>query len=750
MKPCTKKLIFIGWSVLFLFCFSFAHIPAQAGQNTQPQIKRPRPKIGLALSGGGARGFAHIGVLKVLEELRIPVDFIAGTSMGSVIGGLYSIGYSPQELAELVTTIDWQDLFRDTQDRSTLLFTRKRQSSKSLLEIRLRGLVPEIPSGLSSGEKVSNLFSLLTAPAGEVRNFDRLQPAFRAIATDIVTGKEVILDGSQLSLADSMRASMAVPLIFTPLDAGEHLLVDGGLVKNLPVDVVRQMGADIVIAVNVSTRLRTKDDLRTLFAIMDQTISLQIVQSTASQLAMADLVVMSELDTFSSVDFARASELVAKGEEMMRTRVGELHRLISAFPPFRPLTESVPPPRVSKQRDMELQETLQINKVMIQGNVSTRELGLLRQLGIAPGQTLQAKELEGRIREVFGEAFLDSVYLGIEQEKEGGETLTIRVKENDLNTFHLGVFSNNKYRGVGFTSLTLRPWQDYNALLSTEVQFGSVLALEASYLQYSLLSGDFFFRPRVFYRDDFQRAFIDQDRVGDYRYRTRGIELAFGNSFRNLGEVTAGYQWQWTSFQPDAGGRNLPRFRGTLGRLSLSSEIDTLDEYPFPDTGRRFRFSSEIADEVLGGEESFARLSLLYQHFVSPWRNHTFSITVQLASSLGSTLPVSEELLFGGVDSFYGYAWDELRGSELGVLRFDYRYRLLDLPAALGRGVYLNLGLNAGNIWRSFDDLEDDFHLRFGGRIGLALDTVVGPAALDYGSGGDGRNKIYFSVGVPF
>lgn len=193
-----------------------------------------------------------------------------------------------------------------------MFFEQKKEASKFLLDVAIRNWRPVVPTGIISGEKLSNLLSLLTVSAVTTTDFDRLPVPFRAIASDIVTGAQVVLDGSQLSLAESIRASIAIPLVFTPVEAGDLLLVDGGLVNNLPVDVVRAMGADVVIAVNVSTPLRGKEELDTMVAIMDQSVSLQIARATESQLAGADIVITPQLGALSAADFKQAATLIAR------------------------------------------------------------------------------------------------------------------------------------------------------------------------------------------------------------------------------------------------------------------------------------------------------------------------------------------------------------------------------------------------------------------------------------------------------
>lgn len=714
---------------------------ANASQQTPTHAAvHKRPKIGLALSGGGARGFAHLGVLKVLEELRIPIDYIAGTSMGSVIGGLYAMGYTAQELSDIILTVNWSEIFSGAPDRKTLFFQQKKQTSRFLLEIGLNGLVPEIPSGLSAGEKISNLFSLLTASAGGVNNFDQLPIPFRAVATDLVTGQEVILDGSQLSLAESMRASMAVPFLFTPIEAGEQLLVDGGLVKNLPIDVVKSMGADIVIAVNVSAPLRNKDELRSLAAIIDQTVSLQIVHSTVQQLVQADVVITPDLSAFSAADFTQARALIQQGVEAVQNQRVQLQAAIAGVEHNHAL-----PLQVVRQR----KNTLTIEDVIIEGNANTSDLSLLQEVGITPGETVQMSDLEERIKRIFGVGFFESVRFGVEPGKRGGEVLRIRVKEQELNRLRLGFHFNEKEKGVGLVGLNIQPWRERNALLATELQFGSILNLQVSYLHYRLSETGFFLQPRVFYQDDFQRIFANQRQIGEFKHRAGGVELALGNTFRNFGEVIARYRWEASSFTPDSRRQTLPRFRGNIGRIALTSRLDTFDQWPFPSSGSALRLTYEAADETLGGDTDFMKATMEYQQMFSPSKRHAFSVGARLGSALGTSLPVVEDFLFGGRESFLGFAREELRGAHLGVVSLGYRYRLFDLPVGLGHGVYVNAAFNTGNVWRSLDELNDHFRLRHGGGLGLALDTIVGPVLLDYGVGEAGRNEFYVSIGSP-
>ena len=293
----------------------------------RPSAGRPsagRPKIGLALSGGGAKGIAQIGVLKVLEELRVPVDYVAGTSMGAVVGGLYATGMTPGEIEEAIKSIDWDDLLEDKPPRRDRSFRRKSDDLRYLADLELgfsRGKLLW-PGGLKTGQKLMVALQSLTLKAAGVHDFDRLPIPFRCVAADISNGDMVVLGEGDLSYA--IRASMAIPGVFSPVELDGRLLVDGGVVNNVPVDVVKAMGADVVIAIDISGQLATREELRSFVAILSQTMGLVTNRNEAARLAMADLVVRPAVVNFKTLQFAAADEILARGEAKAREHAAEL------------------------------------------------------------------------------------------------------------------------------------------------------------------------------------------------------------------------------------------------------------------------------------------------------------------------------------------------------------------------------------------------------------------------------------------
>jgi NTE family protein len=307
-RPLARLLL----TFLILVGLAPAVLPATASAGD-------RPKIGLALGGGGARGAAHVGVLRTLEELGIPVDYVAGTSMGSIVGGLYAMGMSPDDIERTIEEIDWTEIFKDGPPRQERRFRRKQDDRTFLIDAR-PGVIEkerkvELVPALIQGQKLELALRRYTLPATEVQDFDDLRIPFRAVATDVVSGEAVVL--GEGDLATAMRASMAVPAVFAPVEIGDRLLVDGGLAMNLPVSAVRAMGADIVIAVDVGGPRRQREEIGNVLAMLDQIASLVTFRNTEEEIAKLgprDLLIVPPLEReVLASDFPKMPTAIAIG-----------------------------------------------------------------------------------------------------------------------------------------------------------------------------------------------------------------------------------------------------------------------------------------------------------------------------------------------------------------------------------------------------------------------------------------------------
>ncbi|MBN1534412.1 MAG: patatin-like phospholipase family protein, partial [Spirochaetes bacterium] len=284
-----------------------------------------RPKVGLVLSGGGAKGIAHVGVLKVLEEAGVKVDYIAGTSMGSIVGGFYAIGYDAKSLEKFALEEPWDELLSDEMSLRNIPIEEKNDESKYILSFALKGFGFELPKGVIKGQKLMTRLSILTLPYHQVQDFNKLPIPFRCVATDIETGEAVVFDRGFLPKA--LRASMSIPSALTPVEIDGRLLVDGGVVRNFPVSDVRAMGADIVIGVDVGAPLYKKEEITSLAEILEQSISFLNDISTKQERKKCDILILPDIRGLGVTDFAKAKDIIKRGEDAARSVYPQLKKL---------------------------------------------------------------------------------------------------------------------------------------------------------------------------------------------------------------------------------------------------------------------------------------------------------------------------------------------------------------------------------------------------------------------------------------
>jgi NTE family protein len=713
------------------------------------QAEEIYPKVGLVLSGGGARGFAHIGALKVLEEIGMPVDYVVGTSMGSIVGGLYAIGYSASEIDKIVTDVDWEDVFSDTPPRKLWSYQKKSASAKYLLEVGFsrKGFV--IPQGLTAGQKISNLMAFLTLRASDISRFDDFAIPYRAVATDIVTGEEVVLDHD--SLPDAMRASMAVPGVFTPVTIDDHLLVDGGVVKNLAVDVAKNMGADVIIAIDVSSPLKNKEDLGNPLSILNQMIGLQIVNSTEEQRKLADVVVITDLGKYSSTSFGKGPEIIALGEKSTRAKLSELQALLQKIRETRPAGRAIPTSVIQNVKD------IYIENIQIEGNLTGNEQLLLKQIEPQKGQKLDPDLLEQTITEIFSTGKYETVKFAMAPGTGKGKILKLQLQERKQasNLLRFGMNYESRFGGaeedkmVFLVNGTLNNLTGSGSSWSTDLQFVNVTKIQSEYFQ-PLFKG-FFLAPTVYSFDDFQTIYQVKKSVARYDKNEVGFGLRLGTFIQRVGEVSIGYLLERIDDSTTAASQpEFANFNETVTSFTARSRLDLLDTFPFPTSGHMLNLDYQWASKNLGGELDFQKLSLEYWRYFTIGRRNTVGLGLHLGTSFRDELRPYKAFTLGGRDSFVGYKVDEVLGSQLGVVTLEYRYRLSQLPSAVGGGIFVTATGNVGNVWDTYEEMKNDFSLRYGGSLGIGVDTILGPIRADFAIGDGGRQAIYLNIGYKF
>lgn len=725
---------------LILLSFAIVGLAAAA---VQPGIEQKRPKVGLVLGGGGALGLAHIGVLKVLEEQHIPIDYIAGTSMGSIIGGLYASGMSPAEIQSFLAGLDWNDVLSDATPRRELFFRRKLDDQRYLFEMGLNWGGPKMGTGLAAGQKFNNLLQFFTLRAGAVTNFNELPIPFRAVATDLQSGTPYVM--SHGNLATAMRASMAVPGVFTSMEIEGHHLVDGGIVDNLPVDVVKAMGADIVIAVDVGADADkvSPEDLKSLSGIVGRTYAVAQRPGQLAAFRRADIGIQPALAGFTASQFERVNEFVPQGEQAARLKLAELAPFSQSAADYSRF--------LARQRRAN-PEALRVSAITVSGNRRVSEAVIRGRIQSQPDALLDRTAVERDLRRIYGLGEFEQVQFKLKPAADGTSELNYALKEKPWGPLYLkyGLVLQSDFdkdaEWAMLLNVTRMSLNELGAEWRNELQFGSRQDLLSEFYQPLDLHGFFFVAPNLEYKSQIEGVYQGNQRVADYSVNQFEARMDLGIQLRQYAELRVGPVWGHVKADVSTGAEDLPTLDETYSGWATSLTIDRQDRTLFAREGYYLKLNGLFADTALGGEHSFNKVSGAFREQYS-MGDHTVILGLQGGSSLGSTLPAYEQFTLGGPFVFAGLHEFQFRGSYLGVGSLGYRYRLLTLPSQLGRGVYAQVRFDTGNVWQDSVDTGD---LRYGGACGLGADTAIGPLYLAYGLADGGFSCWYFSLGTAF
>ena len=722
---------------LALFMAGFAWDGAQAEES------HVRPKVGLVLGGGGALGLAHIGVLKVLEEQRIPIDFIAGTSMGSIIAGFYASGMSPDEMQTWLESLDWNEVMSDATPRRELYFRRKQDDQRFLFELGLDWDGLKRGTGFAAGQKFNNLLQLVTLRSASITNFDLLPIPYRAVATDLQSGHALVLDHG--NLATAMRASMAVPGVFTAVEWEKHLLVDGGVVDNLPVDVARAMGADFIIAVDVGADADKVDpaSLNTLGGILGRTYTIAQRPGQIEQFKQANIGIQPILAGMTASDFQRVSEFVPRGEEAARGQVEALSKLSVDAEEYAQF--------LKKQRRPKPGET-EVDALAVSGNQRVSENAIRGRIQSRAGAPFDERTVQLDLMRIYGIGEFEQVLFRLDPSEGDGHMLRYDVSEKPWGPLYLSLglnlnsdFEKNTAWSV-LLNVTRRSMNELGGEWRNELVVGSRQKILSEFYQPLDSSGIFFVAPMFLYDSELQSIFENDERIAQYDVTKFEGRLDLGIQLRRYAELRVGPLWGSGKGTVDTGATDLPEIDVTYSGWRAGLILDQQDRTLFAREGYYLKLDGFFSRENLGGEADFNKLSGFLRNYNS-MGDHTFSIWLQGGSSLGDDLPGYAQFMLGGPFNFAGLAEGQFRGSYLGVGSLGYAYRILQLPAQFGKGIYAMTRWDVGNVWEeSFDERD----LRYGLAVGLGADTVLGPLYFGYGVADEGYDRFYISLGTLF
>lgn len=704
--------------------------------------------VGLALSGGGALGAAHVGVLKALEEMNIPIGYIAGTSMGAIIGGLYASGMPPAEIEDWIRNADWDFLLSDSLPREAESF-RKKQRQFDLNQGIAFTVSPKkglkLPAGLISGRNIMASLRQLTVPVRHIDDFDRLPIPFRAIATDIETGDLIVLEDGDL--VEAMRSSMSIPALFTPQPYKDRLLADGGLANNLPVSIVQQMGADSVIAVKAGGELKKGADLDTASAMMGQLVAIPIERQTREEIARlrtGDVLIKMKLDEYGTTDFSMASTAIDVGyKETMA-----LKRDLAAF--------AVSPPQFKQylaRHRVHREPRIMISYLRVRtpdGEFrhdlkKPVEFQLKNRTHFAPLQTMigdlgELQKFEVADYEILGENGQYGLLVKAQETKTGPTDFAFG--------FGFGYSSADETDLGLMVAFRMTELNALGAAWETYLNIGNTTRVTTEWYQPLDWDRRFFVAAHGLFGIDY----IDGRDPEGHELRFRQQDLAagvdLGARLWQAGEFRIGYTRGFTRLSsrlevPE----EIPDY-ANLALLHADLTVDTLDAPSFATKGLYARGSIAAAREELGSSEDYTRFDgQIFRPFT--FYKNTIVPRLSMTLSLDSDLPIYEQEPLGGFLNLSGLSRGSLFAENTALAELIYYRKLIEVHQPILRAIYGGVSIEAGDAWGDHDDFCSE-GLTFGGSLFIGADTFLGDLYLGLGFAEDGNAAVYLQLGSPF
>ena len=717
------------------------------GQAAAPPPLKKRPTVGLVLSGGGARGFAHIGVLKVLEENHIPVDYIGGASMGALIGALYALGKTPDEIETLVGGLDWDKLLRGSPYFDNLSFRRKEDRRNIPAPITLRGRINNLnlPNALNPGQEIGLLFDRTTLAYAGTTDFNKLPIPFRAVATDMVKGESVTLKSG--SLADSLRATMSIPGIFAPVELDGKILADGGLVNNIPTDVVKAMGADILIVVNIETQLADRDALNNLLGVLSQTINIASLDNSRRSLRQADFIIAPELGDYSIGSFTDSKKIIDLGYDGAEQKIGLLKTLS--------LDDADWQAHLAARRSREIPADTSVPTFIAVDGKNKQAIAAVREkledkyLNQPLDEAKQA-ELAKDLTELTGTGRFSSLGYDVVR-RDGATGLQIRLNRTDERVekparLELG-FDVNSFETdtVNFNvkgRLTFFDIGRYGTEWRNDVSLGSNTLLATEF--YRPLGGTgFFVAPRASYERRRTSLFVESNRIAEYLQETAQIGGDVGYIFNPRSELRLGYTLGYENFSRRIGDPLLPNVKGKFSTVGVRYIYDGINRAQVPTAGILSRNTLNYFFDSPGADGKFmqAESRNIGFHSVSP-RNIVFGFANGGTSFGGKSSPV-QQFALGGAFRLGGYGAGEFRADNYLTGGAGILHNPKFFPTFLGNKAYIGAWYEGGSAFERFDRLN----YRQSVTGGAVVETLLGPIFFGGSVNENGRGRIYFSFG---
>ena len=701
-----------------------------------------RPTIGVALEGGGAKGLAHIGVLQWFEDNHIPVDFIAGTSMGGLIGGFYAAGYRPQEIRKIVAGIDWDQVLTGSVPYRDLAYRRKEDlvAYPNQLELGLRHGV-SLPGGLNPGQSVQVLMDRYMLPYSNPTSFDELPIPFRCVATDLVSGKPVVF--SKGSLADALRSTMSIPGVFAPVRQDGKIYADGGLLDNLPTNVVRQMGADIVIGVHLSVGPTKPESVQSLLGVAGAASDVMIDANVLRGMEGADILITVDVAGYSTLDFARLEEIIPKGFEAAGEKAAILRRFKLADIDWNQYiskrdsrgAKPAPVPRFIEVAGPDRHLADQIRNTF-DDNLH---------------QPVDPARIEKEISKLMGLGRFGTInYSIIERDGEPGLLIQTGEKVGSPPWLKPGFeIDGSDPENVGFTFASRVTFLDlggYRSEARVDFAAGSTYAMRAEYYRPFRPLARWFIAPQIFATSTPLNFYSGNTLLSEYRQKAAGGGVDIGITFDRFSELRLGYTAGYLDETRRVGSPLLPNVNGRTGATSLRFVTDHRDNPIVPRKGAAVVSDARWIDTNPGASGQFPSASLNIEGFLPVSHRGSIYGIEEGGTTFAYQHTGIPQFFLGGPSHLAAFGVDQFLVNQYWYSRAGYLHQIGELPTFLGNGVYVTGEYEIAKPYGQSHGVS----LPQDGVIGLVTETILGPMLIGASYGNGGNRKWFFQLGKLF
>jgi len=716
------------------------------GQTQEPpkHDKSGRPKLGLVLEGGGALGLAHIGVITWLEEHHVPVHYVAGTSMGGLVGGLYSTGRSPAEVKELINEIDWDQVLAGTTPFRDLSYRRKEDAHEvpSSLEFGLRkGL--QFPSGFNTGQQVDLILNRVALPYSDVTNFNDLPIPFACVATDLVSGKPHVFRDGSLSLA--MRSTMSLPGIFSPVKSGNHLFADGGLLNNIPIDVAKDMGAEVTLGIHLEVAPLDPNVTLASFGVLGQSISVMIAANELRSMEQADVLVTVPLQKYSTVDYNKADAIIKAGYDAAASKAA----VLSTFSVSDAEWEEYIAARNARKKVAETPTFVQVTGV-------TPAIANQMEKSLAPmvGVPVNTEKIDNEMMGIVGQGrFSTANYSMTERNGQPGlEIQTVPKPYAPPIVRPLILIDGSDYNNVLFSigaRFTFLDLGGYRSELRADAMVGSVYLLDAEYYHPYKPISNWFIAPRAGINSSQYNVYSSNTLLASYRLRQALGGLDTGYAVGRIAEFRLGYEGGYERLSPEVGNiPEVPTTSGETGDVRLQFQLNTLDNPVIPRSGSNLTICTKGYHTNPAAPGAFPLSEIQAEQFFRFSEPSSVLVGVSGGSSYGFKTGIPAFSL-GGSQRLVAWSTNELLTNQYFLGQVGYIRQLAKLPPFLGSAVDLLALFELGKTYK-LTNAPSPPNLPIDGSVGIVVNTIFGPVEVAGAIGSDGHGRFFFRIGRTF